>query len=105
MGVLRQKIGIVPQKAVLFQGTVRENLKWGNEEADDAALWAALETAQAADVVRGKSKGLDELVDQGGRNFSGGQDVYKRQTLYMLAPSKTRFDSFTARHTQTVSGC
>lgn len=73
LGVLRQKIGIVPQKAVLFQGTVRENLKWGNEEADDATLWAALETAQAADVVRGKSKGLDELVEQGGRNFSGGQ--------------------------------
>ena len=71
--VLRRKIGIVPQKAVLFKGTIRENLKWGNEDADDDALWAALETAQAAEVVRGKAKGLDEPVEQGGRNFSGGQ--------------------------------
>ena len=72
-GVLARKIGVVPQKAVLFQGTIRENLKWGNEGAADEELWQALETAQAAEVVRGKDGGLDAQVEQGGRNFSGGQ--------------------------------
>ena len=70
---LRKRIGIVPQKAELFRGTVRENLLWGNENADDEALWAALETAQAKDVVEGKEKGLDFVISQGGRNLSGGQ--------------------------------
>lgn len=70
---LRRSVGTVMQKAQLFTGTIRENLLWGNPEADDAALWRALELAQAAQVVRGKAKGLDEPVEQGGRNFSGGQ--------------------------------
>jgi len=70
---LRNQIGIVPQKAELFRGTIRENLLWGNENATDAELWQALELAQALDVVKSKSDGLDELVEQGGRNFSGGQ--------------------------------
>ena len=70
---LREKIAVVPQKAVLFHGTIRENLLWGKRNATDAELWAALETAQAAEVVRGKALGLDEPIEQGGRNLSGGQ--------------------------------
>ena len=70
---LREKVGIVPQKAVLFRGTIRDNLKWGDPEATDEQLWEALRLAQGADVVAGKEKGLDELVEQGGANFSGGQ--------------------------------
>lgn len=70
---LRNMVGIVMQQARLFSGTIRSNLLWGNEEADDQALWQALETAQAADFVRSKPKGLDEPVEQGGRNLSGGQ--------------------------------
>lgn len=70
--VLRQKIGIVPQKAVLFRGTLRDNLKWGNESAEDDALWEALRLAQAEQIVRDKG-GLDFLIEQNGRNLSGGQ--------------------------------
>ena len=70
---LRQRIGIVPQKAVLFKGTIRQNLLWGNENATDAELWAALETAQAREVVKDKDGELDAQVEQGGVNFSGGQ--------------------------------
>ena len=70
---LREKIGVVPQKAVLFQGTIRENLQWGRPGATEEELWQALETAQAADFVREKPRGLDSPVEQGGRNFSGGQ--------------------------------
>lgn len=71
--MLRGAVGIVPQRAQLFQGTIRSNLLWGRPDADDAALWQALETAQAADFVRAKPLGLDEPVEQSGRNFSGGQ--------------------------------
>ncbi len=71
--VLRQHIGIVPQKAVLFQGTIRENLQWGKEDATDEELWQALELAQAKDVVLSKDGGLDAEVLQGGSNLSGGQ--------------------------------
>ena len=70
---LRQKIGIVPQKAVLFKGTIRQNLLWGNENATEADLWAALESAQAREVVKDKEGELDAPVEQGGVNFSGGQ--------------------------------
>ncbi len=70
---LRGRVGVVMQKAQLFSGTIRSNLLWGNREADDAALWAALETAQAASFVREKPLGLDEPVEQGGQNLSGGQ--------------------------------
>ena len=70
---LRQSIGIVPQKAVLFHGTIRENLLWGREDATDEELWKALEIAQAADVVKDKDGALDGEVAQGGTNFSGGQ--------------------------------
>lgn len=70
---LRMQIGIVPQKAVLFKGSIRENLLWGNENATDEELWQALETAQAADFVKEKNGQLDYKITQGGKNLSGGQ--------------------------------
>lgn len=70
---LRDKIGIVMQKAVLFEGTIRENLLWGNENASEDELWEALRTAQAEEFVLQKEKKLDERVEQEGRNLSGGQ--------------------------------
>ena len=70
---LRSCIGVVPQKAVLFKGTIRENLKWGKADATDEELMAALELAQAREVEEGKEGGLDAVVEQGGTNFSGGQ--------------------------------
>lgn len=73
LSALREKIAVVPQKAVLFEGSIRENLRWGKRDASDDDLWEALETAQAAEVVRGKAMGLDEPIEQNGRNLSGGQ--------------------------------
>ncbi len=70
---LRGKIGMVPQKAVLFQGTIAENLRWGKRDATEAEMYRALETAQARDFVEAKEKGLQTEVQQGGKNFSGGQ--------------------------------
>ena len=70
---LKRRIGIVPQKALLFSGTIRDNLRWGNAQASDEDLWQALQDAQADQVVRGKQGGLDAEVEPGGRNFSGGQ--------------------------------
>ena len=70
---LREQIGIVPQKSVLFSGTIRDNLKWRSQGADDNELWEALKTAQAYDFVSKTPQGLDSRVEQGGRNFSGGQ--------------------------------
>ena len=71
--VLRDAVAVVPQKAVLFKGTIRSNLLWGNENATEQDLLDALTTAQALDVVEAKPGRLDEPVEQGGRNFSGGQ--------------------------------
>ncbi len=70
---LRDKIGIVMQKAVLFQGTIRENLLWGNESASDEELWQALRISQAEEFVLQKEGGLDARIEQEGRNLSGGQ--------------------------------
>ncbi|MBQ5339770.1 MAG: ABC transporter ATP-binding protein [Oscillospiraceae bacterium] len=70
---LRKRIGTVPQKAVLFHGTIRQNLQWGCADASDAELETALTDAQAMDVVRAKANGLDEMITEGGHNFSGGQ--------------------------------
>lgn len=70
---LRDKIGVVMQKAVLFQGTIRENLLWGNAGASDEELWQALRIAQAEEFVVKKEKQLDEMIEQEGRNLSGGQ--------------------------------
>ena len=70
---LRRRIGMVPQKSVLFKGSIRSNLLWGNPDATDDELWAALDVAQAREVVKGKDGELDAEVSQGGTNFSGGQ--------------------------------
>ncbi len=70
---LRSKIGVVPQKSVLFKGTLKENLAWGKENATEEEMWEALETAQAAEFVKEKGKGLELFIDQGGKNLSGGQ--------------------------------
>ncbi len=70
---LRSQVAIVMQKAQLFAGTIRSNLLWGNPGATEEELWEALKTAQADDFVRAKGAGLDEPVEQGGRNLSGGQ--------------------------------
>ena len=64
---------MVPQSAVLFTGTVRDNMRWRRPEATDQQIWKALETAQAAGFIRQRPEGLDAPVNQGGRNFSGGQ--------------------------------
>ena len=71
-GELVSKVGMIPQKAVLFEGTIRENMQWGKEDATDEEIWHALEIAQAADVVRSKN-GLNAMIEQNGRNLSGGQ--------------------------------
>ena len=70
---LRSMISVVPQKSVLFKGTIRENMLWGKEDATDDEIMKALEIAQAAEFVMKKDGGLDAAVEQGGRNFSGGQ--------------------------------
>lgn len=73
LDALRNTIGVVPQKAVLFKGSLRDNMKWGREEASDEEIYMALETAQARDFVEEKKRGLDLLISQGGHNLSGGQ--------------------------------
>ena len=70
---LREKIGIVPQKAVLFKGTLRDNIRWGKPDATDEEIYHALEIAQARDFVDRKDEGLDLMIQQGGKNLSGGQ--------------------------------
>ncbi len=99
-GELGRKIGVVPQRAVLFEGTIRGNLLWGDPEAGDDALWRALDLAQARDVVEGKDGGLDAAVEQGGRNFSGGQRqrlciaraLVKRPEILILDDSASALD-------------
>lgn len=70
---LRNRIGVVPQKAVLFKGTVRSNLQWGKPDATEEEMWQAIDTAQAREVVEGKSGKLDAVIAQNGKNLSGGQ--------------------------------
>lgn len=70
---LREKIGVVPQKAILFKGTLRENMKWGKKDATDEEIYRALDIAQAREFVDSKEKGLDLYIDQAGKNLSGGQ--------------------------------
>ena len=70
---LRKEIGMVPQQAVLFKGTIRENMKWGKEDATEEEIQQALTIAQASDFVNSKPEGLDTMVSQGGSNLSGGQ--------------------------------
>ena len=97
---LRCAIAVVPQKAVLFKGTIRSNLLWGNENATDEEIYEALAIAQALDVVNAKSGHLDEPVEQGGRNFSGGQRqrltiaraLVKRPDVLILDDSASALD-------------
>lgn len=92
MDLLRSQIGLVPQKAYLFSGTVAENLRYGDPEATDEQLWAALEIAQAADFVREMPEGLQTPVAQGGTTVSGGQRqrlaiaraLVKRPKIYLF---------------------
>ena len=70
---LRDKIGVVMQKAVLFAGTIADNLRWGKNDATEEEMWKALDIAQATEVVKGKEGGLDYMIEQGGKNLSGGQ--------------------------------
>lgn len=109
--VLREKIGVVPQKAVLFKGTIRENICWGKENATDEEIWKALEIAQAAEFV--SEKGLDFVVEQGGRNLSGGQRqrltiaraVVKNPEILILDDSASALDFATdAKLRKAIAG-
>ena len=97
---LRDKCGIVPQRAVLFKGTIRENMQWGKNDASGEEISEAVAAAQAADVIYSKDGGLDEPVEQGGKNFSGGQRqrltiaraLVKRPEILILDDSASALD-------------
>ena len=95
---LRSAVGVVPQKAELFHGTIRENLLWGDESASDEDLFAALKIAQGEEIVRAREKGLDAEIRQGGKNLSGGQR--QRLTIARALTKKPKIlildDSFSA---------
>ncbi len=102
---LRKRIGMVPQKAVLFRGTIRSNLQWGNPDADENDMWEALRLAQADEIVRDKSGQLDATVAQGGKNFSGGQKqrltiaraLVRKPEILILDDSASALDYLTDR--------
>ena len=97
---LRDKCGIVPQRAVLFKGTIRENMQWGKNDASEEEISEAVAAAQAADVIYSTDGGLDEPVEQGGKNFSGGQRqrltiaraLVKRPEILILDDSASALD-------------
>lgn len=98
--VLRNKIALVPQKAKLFKGTIRENLLWGNKNATDSELVDALKVAQGYEIISKKARGLDEIVEQNGSNFSGGQKqrlciaraLVKKADILVLDDSSSALD-------------
>lgn len=100
MKELRELVGIVPQKAVLFSGTIRENMRWGKKDATDQEIWEALRIAQAEEFVSKKEGGLDAQVEQGGRNLSGGQRqrltiaraIVKKPRILILDDSASALD-------------
>ncbi len=106
---LQRLVSVAPQKAALFSGTVRENLKWGDPDAPDEALWAALRTAQAADFIAAKGEGLDLRIEQGGRNLSGGQKqrlavaraLVKKAPILILDDSYSALDAATEKAMRT----
>ncbi len=110
--VLTKMIGVVPQKAVLFKGSIRDNLKWGNEQASDDELWAAIKTAQAEDIVRKKEGQLDFRVEQNGRNLSGGQKqrltiaraLVKKPEILILDDSASALDFATDANLRKALG-
>ena len=97
---LRNTVGVVLQKSVLFKGTIRDNMRWGKKDATGEEIYRALDIAQAREVVDGKEDGLDEMVEQEGRNFSGGQRqrltiaraVVKNPSILILDDSASALD-------------
>jgi ABC-type multidrug transport system fused ATPase/permease subunit len=109
---LRERIGIVPQKAVLFHGSLRDNMKWGKDDATDEEIYKALEIAQAKEVVDGKDGGLDFMVAQGGKNFSGGQKqrltiaraLVRKPDILILDDSASALDYLTDKKLREAIG-
>ena len=118
---LREKFGIVPQKAVLFHGTIRDNMLLGNENASDEEIWEALRIAQADNIVKEKEKELDTIIQEGGKNLSGGQKqrltiaraLVRKPEILILDDSTSALDFATdaklrkaiANHTDSMTVC
>lgn len=108
--VLREECGVVPQRAVLFEGTIRENMQWGKNDATDEEIAEAVQIAQATDVISSKSAGLNERVEQGGKNFSGGQRqrltiaraLVKKPKILILDDSASALDYATDANLRTA---
>ena len=107
---LRDKIGVVMQKAVLFAGTIADNLRWGKNDATEEEMWKALDIAQATEVVKGKEGGLDYMIEQGGKNLSGGQKqrlciaraLLKHPKILILDDSTSAVDTATEKYIRNV---